>query len=116
MDLQAQDGQSPDKWVLLTISNGIDTVAKILSGWHGSYLGGDSWRLSSDIVDYTEDDKCYHLKTQSGSTYTLYKHHIGFTNMSLSIYESQKQLVADHREYSIILADTLESVAEMLKI
>ena len=49
----------PDSWVIIKIS-GIEAkdFYKVLAGWSGSYLYGDSWRMNSGI-DKVEFDGEY---------------------------------------------------------
>jgi hypothetical protein len=61
---------TPDNWVLLRIveHDGKEHI-KILSGWSGGYLDGDSWRLSSEPVKRIEHDLYHEFETKSGSIY-----------------------------------------------
>lgn len=61
----------PDNWVVIRLK-GDDPHYRILAGWSGGYLTGDSWRMNSGIVscqefsDYTE---YFVFKGSSGSEY-----------------------------------------------
>lgn len=66
----------PDKWVIVEISDGNHTFRKILSSWYGGYLGNDSWRLSSMLVDAKESETEYHFTTET-SAYVCNKNTIG---------------------------------------
>ena len=66
----------PDKWVVVEISDGSNTFRKILSSWYGGYLGNDSWRLSSMIVNTKESETEYHFTTET-SAYVCNKNAIG---------------------------------------
>ena len=37
----------PDNWIIVELPN--NTGYKILAGWSGGYLHGNSWRLNSGI-------------------------------------------------------------------
>jgi len=73
MKLETEQGISPDCWIILEIKQryGI-RHQKILAGWGGSYLYGDSWRMSSPIaeLDIKINSKWITAVTESGSTIT----------------------------------------------
>ena len=65
---------TPDSWVIVKIEAGQHgTVYKVLAGWSGSYLYGDSWKLSSGIVTFVDTGSYYESLQDSGSVYMLYK-------------------------------------------
>jgi hypothetical protein len=39
----------PDNWVVLKINHEGKTLYKVLAGWIGGYLNGDSWRMNSGM-------------------------------------------------------------------
>ncbi len=51
---------TPDSWVVLKVKAGKGTFPfyKVLAGWSGGYLSGDSWRINSGITR-VEDDRTY---------------------------------------------------------
>lgn len=63
----------PDNWVLLKFQNESFTRFKILAGWYGGYLHGDSWKLSSRVERLEEDEHSYTAINGSGSVYVLNK-------------------------------------------
>lgn len=63
---------TPDNWVIIEIPTEEETIYKVLAGWSGGYLDGDSWRINSGIVSYEEDDEYYYFK---GNTNSIYKCH-----------------------------------------
>lgn len=64
----------PDNWIVLKLqSHEHSVVYKILAGWSGGYLDGDSWKLNSGITKIEEDDTHYHVHGYSGSVYILNK-------------------------------------------
>lgn len=69
--------ETPDNWVILKIKNDDETFYKVLAGWSGSYLYGDSWRMNSGIVSITEDSHSYHMQRTSGSVYRCGKNSYG---------------------------------------
>lgn len=80
----------PDRWVLLKF---IDeekgtTIYKVLAGWLGSYLDGQSWQLNSGVVKIEEDGQCYLFHGYSGSIYRCHKSRYGLSMMTTGILES----------------------------
>jgi len=65
---------TPDNWVIFKIDNGEHPVFyKVLAGWSGGYLDGDSWRMNSGIVKIEEDGDFWLVYGQTGSCYKLHK-------------------------------------------
>ena len=51
--------QTPDSWVVLKITAETGVIYKVLAGWSGGYLDGDSWRLNSGInIVFEREDQC----------------------------------------------------------
>jgi len=82
---------NPDKWEVIQIGD----HRKVLAGWSGGYLDGDSWKLSSAIKETEETEDMYIFNNHSGSTYKCHKKARGFTVLSGSIYEEILQAAAD---------------------
>lgn len=60
----------PNNWVLLRIrSKEHEDVYKILAGWSGSYLSGESWKVNSGIKDVRELPNQWEVEGFSGSLY-----------------------------------------------
>ena len=74
MKLEPEQGITPNSWVVVEINHKGQKYKKIVSGWSGGYLHGDSWRLSSDIkrIDKTHSEFYAVVETMSGSVYNLY--------------------------------------------
>ena len=50
---------TPDNWVVIKMMPPEkDTMYKVLGGWSGGYLDGDSWRMNSGVTS-VEDDGDY---------------------------------------------------------
>jgi hypothetical protein len=73
----------PDKWVVLKLNNEGKTLYKILGGWSGSYLDGQSWRINSGITKVEEDGDYFLFYGYSGSAYKCHKDTYG-ANMIMS--------------------------------
>ncbi len=50
-DLPPQGGITPDAWVIVEVNHEGEQFQKIIAGWSGGYLNGNSWRLSSPIKE-----------------------------------------------------------------
>lgn len=66
---------TPDHWVLIKLPE--DRGYKVLGGWSGGYLYGDSWRLNSGIKSTEEHDDYYLFYGYSGSVYKCFKNREG---------------------------------------
>jgi hypothetical protein len=78
----------PDVWIILKMSSEeYGDIYKILAGWYGGYLGGDSWQLNSGIESVTEEsDDVIAFKGFSGSVYLCHKQTERFSGLTQSIY------------------------------
>ena len=70
---------TPEYWVKIRIDidGKPDPLYKILGGWSGGYLDGDSWRINSGIERTMEFDDYYEYHGYSGSVYKCYKQNEG---------------------------------------
>jgi hypothetical protein len=66
----------PDNWVVIKVK-GKDPHYRVLAGFSGGYLYGDSWRMNSGITKIEEDNKAYYFSGSSGSTYRCGKQSYG---------------------------------------
>ena len=100
MSLPPEQGITPDTWVILEVNHAGKQFQKILSGWGGSYLYGDSWRLSSPIKKMHIDiDKDYiTVETDSGSVYNLRKDYQGLRMSNAGTYNELKARFGDSVE------------------
>jgi hypothetical protein len=62
----------PDNWVVIKFE-GKTPHYKILGGWSGGYLDGDSWRMNSGIVRVEEENDRLNFYGASGSCYSCHK-------------------------------------------
>lgn len=77
---------TPDKWVLLELTNRGELIRKIFAGWYGGFTGSDSWKLSSEIVSETDTGECITFEMASGSTYNCHKGARGMSAYMSSVY------------------------------
>lgn len=65
----------PDNWIILKIlkEDVEGHYYKVLAGWSGGYLDGDSWRMNSGIDKIEQTDTYYNFIGYSGSVYRCTK-------------------------------------------
>lgn len=97
MKLDPEQGINPDSWIILEINHEGEQFQKVLAGWSGSYLNGDSWRVSSPIKKMHIDIDSDHIivETGSGSQYTLHKERQGLKMSNAGIYNQLKERYGD---------------------
>ena len=100
MKLDPEQGIRPDSWIILEINHKGEQFQKVLAGWSGSYLYGDSWRMSSPIKEMHIDiDSDYiTVETDSGSQYTLHKERQGLRMSNAGVYNQLKERFGDNVE------------------
>ncbi len=81
----------PDKWVIIEVK-GDDPHSRVLAGWSGGYLDGDSWRINSGITEVKEEDDAYHIYGSTGSCYVCGKDNYGFNTISSQIWNRLKEI------------------------
>jgi hypothetical protein len=89
----------PDSWVVLKITpEREETIYKVLAGWSGGYLDGDSWRMNSGITGV--DKQAYHWEFygSSGSTYICHQSDYRISMATGPIYTKLKQTFGDDVE------------------
>lgn len=99
---------NPHRWVILEISSQELTVRKVFAGWRGGFADGDSWKLSSGIIDADTDSKlnCIVFKNESGSHYICHRETEGMTMYMSEIYQTWLDSVPAN--YSIKVIDSNE--------
>ena len=85
---------NPDNWVVIFL-NGEDPHYRVLVGWSGGYLTGDSWRLNSGITKVEEDNDSYIFYGSSGSTYSCTKGAYGLRMNNAYIWDQLQELHGD---------------------
>jgi hypothetical protein len=100
MKLEPEHGITPNSWVVVEITHKDQKYKKIVSGWSGGYLDGDSWRLSSDIknVDKAHSEFYAVVETMSGSVYNLYYQANELRMSNSGIYNQLKEQFGDSVE------------------
>ena len=97
MSLPPEDGISPNAWVIIEVNHEGKQFQKILSGWSGGYLYGNSWRMSSPIKEMhiDIDSDWITATTESGSTYRLLKESQGLRISNAGIWNELKEKFGD---------------------
>ena len=100
MKLEPEQGIVPDAWVIIEVNHNGEQFQKVLSGWSGSYLYGDSWRMSSPVktmnIDVEQD--YITVETDSGSVYNLRKEYQGLRMSNAGIWNQLKERFGDNVE------------------
>jgi hypothetical protein len=83
----------PDRWVMVKFTSPDMTTYKILAGWSGSYIHGQSWKLNSGCTKVEVDGDYYIFHGYSGSTYQCHKNAYGYNSIMLQVKSSfEKEL------------------------
>ncbi len=94
---------TPDRWVVLKFSSEEHgTSEKLFSGWSGSYLYGESWKLSSGIVKVEDKGDYYEFHNHSGSIYKCYKTHEGMSGYMRAIYAGFVEQMTDNTSVEVV--------------
>ena len=80
---------TPHNWVILKITVDGNTLYKVLGGWSGGFLDGDSWRMNSGITRVVEQDDYWEFYGYSGSCYKCIK---GAYRLSMGTSHPYEQL------------------------
>ena len=89
---------NPDCWVMLKMTYKDETFYKVLGGWSGSYLYGDSWRLNSGVERAELEDGKYYFHGSSGSVYVCHPSSYGLRTSTAGIWETMKNRHPDNVE------------------
>lgn len=84
----------PDNWVVIFL-NGTDPHYRILAGWSGGYLSGDSWKLNSGITSVKNNGNSYSFYGTSGSCYICDKESYTLRMNNSYIWETMKKKYGD---------------------
>jgi hypothetical protein len=89
---------NPDNWVVLKMVYKDKTFYKLLAGWSGGYLNGDSWKLNSGIEKVELDNDRYKFYGSSDSVYSCHKDGYGLRMSTVDIYSTMKKTYPDQVE------------------
>jgi len=84
---------TPDSWVIIKIDNPEydKPYYKVLGGWSGGYLDGDSWRMNSGITKIDREGDFYLFNGLSGSVYKCHKNAETMRMSQAGIWNSLKE-------------------------
>lgn len=84
----------PDNWVVIKVKSE-KVHYRILAGWSGGYLNGDSWRLNSGITRMDVVGNDYHFYGSSGSCYICGKRNYGLRMNNIYVWAQIQDLNGD---------------------
>jgi hypothetical protein len=87
----------PHNWVLLKI-NTETPFYKVLAGWRGGYLDGDSWRLNSGITSTKKSGEYYDFHGSSGNIYSCHPNNYRLSSITSGAYNQLKEKFGDKIE------------------
>ena len=89
---------SPDTWSVIKMTHRGGTIYKILGGWYGDLVDGDSWRLNSGVERVELSDGQYHFHGSSGSVYKCSPIDYGMRRPTIDIWSTMKDRFPDQVE------------------
>lgn len=101
---------TPDRWLVIEVTNPTETIHKVFGTWGGGYLSSDSWRINSGITFATQDEEYYYFNGNSGSVYKCYKQGYGVTGSSN--YEVYNTLMSVPKRVKVL---SFQEVAEFVR-
>jgi hypothetical protein len=104
---------NPSVWVMLKFTHQGQTVYKILAGWSGGYLDGDSWQLNSGCVKVEQDGDYYLFHGSSGSVYRCHKNSYRMSGFTSQIYASFQKKLADQADSTMELVPDTTNFMEL---
>jgi hypothetical protein len=82
---------TPDNWVKLKLLLKSGEISeKLLVGWSGGYLYGDSWRISSQPEKVTKEGDYWVFTTRSGNQYRCHEEAQCMRRNTAHIFEQLK--------------------------
>jgi len=101
---------TPYRWVLVAIDTSEGPLFKVLAGWPGDYLHGDSWKLSSGVTKITEDETSYYIDNYSGSQYICLKEHEGLSVLTNDIFHQLLKTAGDRNPRVVTVGEVNDSL------
>ena len=97
---------TPDNWVVLKLTQQLKTgntgygrkeqvLYKVLAGWSGGYLDGDSWRMNSGITGVEKQAHLYGFYGSSGSVYWCHQGGYRLRMNNAGVYNQIKERFGD---------------------
>jgi hypothetical protein len=101
----------PDVWQPIEITVDSEKYIRIMAGWYGGYLNGDSWKLSSEVENIEKTDHGYIFSNASGSKYYCNKETVRFSGLTGSVFQN----LCDQAEETNSIKLRVMSVEELEK-
>ena len=96
---------TPDNWIIVELTSDDESIQKVIGGWSGGYLDGDSWRISS-VVEKIEVDGDFVLITNySGSLYKCHKSRQGTSIAMMPVLSQLEEASENDEEFSYKVID-----------
>jgi len=103
---------TPDRWMVLSITNNAKTHYRVFGSWGGGYLNGDSWKLNSGITKATLVDGVYYFEGSSGSVYECRERSYGATGYTWGVLDNMNKKAADEG----VLIQIMEEDTDFLEL
>lgn len=87
----------PDNWIVIKLK-GDDPHYRVLAGWSGGYLSGDSWRMNSGITRVEKGSSTWKFYGSSGSCYECGFHNYTLRMNNAGIWAKLQELHGDKVE------------------
>jgi hypothetical protein len=81
----------PDNWVVIK-KKGDDPHYRVLAGWSGGYLDGDSWRMNSGITRVEKGSTTWKFYGTSGSCYECGMHNYGLRMNNANVWSQLQEI------------------------
>lgn len=92
----------PDKWALAVVDFDGETYYRVLGSWYGGYTTGDSWKLSSGVLENQitiDEDGSFVSPQSSGSCYILGQSNYGMSGYTANIANNFVREAEDSKGY-----------------
>lgn len=103
---------SPDAWVIIKVCSEEGMYYKVLAGWYGGYLSGDSWKINSGITKVNKVGSAYEFFGHSGSIYFCHESTERLTGLTSSILSSYQRAAKGTGTIEVV---SVEDVLNYLK-
>lgn len=91
----------PDSFIMCKHTIEDETLIRMICGWSGGYVNGNSWRISSPIVEVDKEESCFH--TEGGSKY-YFTGREGISSSFLPIYKKAQNVLDNYEDISLAQA------------
>lgn len=86
----------PEKWVVLEVNTENEKFYRVFASWAGSYLDGQSWRMSTKVCSITEEGDYLLFRNESGSVYRCHKEMYGACGYAAGVLANMIDEAEDH--------------------